>query len=89
MPTRSSKPRDVNALAFAILQEATGEAAPTKPESLRGKKADSQKGGLRGGKSRMDALTPEQRQELAKKAAAARWSKPAPDGNAGAGKVKG
>jgi hypothetical protein len=33
------------------------------------------KGGLKGGKSRMDSLTPEQRKALAKKAAAARWGK--------------
>jgi hypothetical protein len=31
------------------------------------------KGGTKGGKARMASLTPEQRQELAKKAAAARW----------------
>lgn len=33
------------------------------------------KGGKKGGKSRMASLTPEQRKELAKKGAAARWAK--------------
>ena len=31
------------------------------------------KGGRKGGKARMELLTPEQRKELAQKAAAARW----------------
>jgi hypothetical protein len=35
------------------------------------------KGGPKGGKSRMQQLTVEQRSELAKKAAAARWQKSA------------
>jgi hypothetical protein len=33
------------------------------------------KGGPAGGKARMASLTPKQRRELAKKAAAARWAK--------------
>lgn len=35
-----------------------------------------QRGGKKGGKARTDSMTPEQRKELAKKAAAARWVKP-------------
>jgi hypothetical protein len=35
------------------------------------------KGGPKGGKARMASLTPKQRKELAQKAAAARWGKPA------------
>ena len=34
------------------------------------------KGGLKGGKARMNSLTPEQRRKLAAKAAAARWNRP-------------
>jgi len=34
------------------------------------------KGGSRGGQARMATLTPEQRRELAQKAATARWGKP-------------
>lgn len=32
-------------------------------------------GGLKGGKARAEKLTPEQRKEIAKKAAQARWSR--------------
>lgn len=33
------------------------------------------RGGLKGGKARRDKLTPEQRSEIARKAAKARWAK--------------
>lgn len=36
------------------------------------------KGGPKGGKSRMAALTPEQRAELGRRGAEARWGKPKP-----------
>jgi hypothetical protein len=86
MPNQSSKGRkDLNQTAFSVVQQAIGESAPPK---LTGKKADSSKGGLKGGKTRMETLTPEERQELAKKAAAARWNKAAPAVEADAGKVK-
>jgi hypothetical protein len=38
------------------------------------KKYAGRLGGLKGGQARADSLTPEQRKEIAKKAAAARWS---------------
>lgn len=38
-------------------------------------KAASRKGGLRGGKARAAALSPERRSEIAKRAAEARWKK--------------
>ena len=91
MPTRSSRPPrlDMNQLAKRILDEATGEAEKTQPKTLTGKKADSSKGGLKGGRTRMGTLTPEQRSELAKQAAAARWGKDAPTvSSAGAVVVK-
>jgi hypothetical protein len=69
MKTKSTR-RDFTQVAFAIVQEATGEAPSTK---LTGKKAVGRKGGLKGGKARADKLTPEQRSEIAKKAAKARW----------------
>ena len=67
------KRRDFTQVAFAVAQIATGEAAD--PKELTGKKADSRKGGLKGGKARADKLTPEQRSEIAKKASAKRWAK--------------
>jgi hypothetical protein len=72
MKTKSTR-RDFTQVAFNIVQIATGEAEPT-PE-LTGKKADSRKGGLKGGKARADKLTPEERSEIAKKAAQKRWEK--------------
>lgn len=85
MSTKRTNPRkDFTQVAFGVVQQATGEAPPAK-KPLTGKKADSQKGGLRGGKSRMEALTAEQRKELAKKAAEARWGKAAPAVKTGAG----
>ena len=35
------------------------------------------KGGKKGGRTRMESLTPDERKQLAKKAAAARWKKAA------------
>lgn len=84
MVTRSSKKLDLSQLAKAIVEEATGEK-PKLEKLPQGKKADSRKGGLKGGKTRMDALSEEERKDLATKAAKARWEKTAPTGKAGAG----
>ena len=64
--------KDFSQIAFNVAQIATGEAP--KPQPLTGKKADSRKGGLAGGKARADKLTPEERSEIAKKAASKRWA---------------
>lgn len=71
MKTKSTSRRDFTQVAFAVAQIVTGDAP--KPEPLSGKKADSSKGGKIGGKTRAEALTPEQRSEIAKKAAKTRW----------------
>lgn len=71
MTKRTNPRRDFTQVALAVVQQATGEIEPT-PE-LSGKKLDSRKGGLKGGKARADKLTPEQRSEIAKKAAKTRW----------------
>ena len=79
MPTRSSKkrPRDINERAKLIVDIATG-AVEDKPED-EGKNpaavALGRLGGQKGGKARAAKLTPEQRREIAKKAAATRWRK--------------
>ena len=82
MPERSRKmkrPRDVNGLASDIVAEATsdepGESEPEKPEKNAAAVELGRRGGLKGGKARAKALTPEQRSEIARKAARARWSK--------------
>lgn len=57
MTTKTSKRKDFTQIAFNVVQIATGEAEP-EPE-LTGKKADSSKGGKKGGKARAEKLTPE------------------------------
>lgn len=63
------RPRDPNQLAKSIVALATGEAEDKKPL------ASARKGGIKGAKARMKALTPEQRSEIARVAASARWKK--------------
>jgi hypothetical protein len=78
VPNRSSKrPRDLNQLASSIVDAATGNE-PEHPEDTRNPAAVAlgKLGGLKGGKARAEKLTPEQRREIAKKAAATRWGKP-------------
>ena len=74
MPKRSRKPRDLNRLATAIVQEATGEA-PEEPPSDKNPHAVAlgRLGGQKGGAARAKKLTPEQRREIARRAAEARW----------------
>jgi hypothetical protein len=67
---------DIFQLARAIVEEATDEEkkeeAPTKNQAAV---ELGRLGGLKGGKARANKLTPEQRKEIARKAAKARWKK--------------
>ncbi len=67
--------KDFSQLAFDVVQQAIGEVVP---EPIDDKKKAAQesgrRGGLKGGTARAATLTPEQRSEIAKKAAAKRWS---------------
>jgi hypothetical protein len=83
MPRRSSKkPRDVNQLAKWIVDKATSD----EPEKDSDEPADDGKnpaavalgrlGGLKGGKARAAALTKKRRQQIARRAAKARWKRP-------------
>ena len=78
MPKRSSnkKSRDRNILASQIVEEATGKNS-LKPEASKNPAAVAlgRLGGLKGGKARAEKLTPEQRKEIAKRAAQARWKR--------------
>lgn len=77
MPKRSSiRPLDLNHLAKRIVNEATGEAPKTEPPPVKNQAAVElgRLGGKKGGAARAAKLTPEQRSEIAKKAAAKRWS---------------
>jgi hypothetical protein len=79
MDKRKKKESDFAINAFRVVQEATGqvEPEPQKPLSTEGKNpaavALGRLGGLKGGKARAAKMTPEQRKEIAKKAAQARW----------------
>lgn len=79
MPDRSRKrPRDLNALAASIVRDSTDEDKDDQPAD-DGKDpaavALGRRGGLKGGKARAAKLTAEQRSEIARKAAEARWGR--------------
>jgi len=75
MPKRSSKPRDLNAMAAAVVAQSTSDEP--EPDPYEGKDPAAvelgRKGGKKGGKARAEKLTAEQRAEIARKAAQARW----------------
>jgi hypothetical protein len=80
MPDQSSKkpkrPRDLNILAKTIVEIATeGEPAEKPSEKNPHAVALGRLGGQKGGKARAEKLTPEQRSEISRKAAKARWEK--------------
>ena len=69
---------DFAVTAFKVVREATEGKGP-ESEVIGGKNphamALGRLGGLKGGKARMEKLSPEQRTEIARKAAMARWGK--------------
>ncbi len=72
MLKRSSKketPKDINMLAARIVEGATTESEGKNLAAV----VLGRLGGLKGGRARAEKLTPEQRKEIAKKAAQARW----------------
>ena len=71
--TTPKRPRDPNQLAKFIVDVATGEADAT--AGLTRDAARSKAGGLKGGPARANALTAEQRSQIAATAAQARWKK--------------
>lgn len=75
--TKKKMPRDIAQISKKILDITTGE--DTSPSIDEGKNphavALGRLGGLKGGKARASKLTKEQRSEIAKKAAKARWKK--------------
>lgn len=76
--------KDFSQIAFDVVQRVTGEK-PKTPEPTARQEA-GRKGGLKGGKTRMDQLTAEQKRDLAMRGVAGR--KNAPAGEAGASQVK-
>ena len=71
--TRRKRPRDPVQLAKLIGDIATGQVEDKIKESKTTVRA--RKGGKKGGKARARVLTPEQRSEIARVAASARWKK--------------
>jgi len=70
MLEQMKRPRDVNQLAKMIVDLTTGDETETElsPRARAGKL-----GGLKGGKARAEALTPERRKQIASNAANKRW----------------
>ena len=74
---RPKRPRDPNQLAKLVVDLATGEADEADiPEP---KRADRRAFGRASGKARADALSAEQRREIARKAAQTPWPRPEPE----------
>ena len=80
MPKRSSRgkqgPEDVNEIAFRVTREATGEAPEEAPSGKNpAAVALGRLGGMKGGKARAAKLSADERSEIARRAAIARWGK--------------
>ena len=73
------RPTDLNQRAKSIVDIATSDTKDVENEAMKFKNphavALGKLGGLKGGKARASKLTPEQRSEIAKKAAKRRWKK--------------
>lgn len=73
MPEKPPKrPRDPAQLAKLMIDIASGEVTEDQPTA---KEVRARKAGTKGGPARAKALTQEQRSEIARTAAAARWKK--------------
>lgn len=70
-PQGQKRPGDVIGAAVMVARIATGEVESDVDET----KAHHREGGKKGGAARAATLTPEERSEIARKAAAARWRK--------------
>lgn len=66
------RPRDANQLAKLIVDIATGEASEAEATTFAQR---ASKAGIKGGPARAAKLSPEQRSEIARVAASARWKK--------------
>lgn len=73
-PRGEKRPADVIGAAIRVARIATGEEPETTTDD-DGKDKAAQALGRKGGKARAEAMTPERRAEIAKKAAAKRWDR--------------
>ena len=67
-PSGEKRPADVVGCAVTVMRIATGEQKETGY-----KQSGRREGGKAGGEARAGKLTPEQRSDIARKGAAARW----------------
>lgn len=71
---------DLNQLAKLVVDSSTGDAPrpepPARPSKNKAAVELGKLGGRKGGTARAAKLTPEQRRDIARKAARARWQKP-------------
>jgi hypothetical protein len=74
-PRGEKRPADVIGNAVRVMRIATGEAEEEYDTSDEGKDQAAAALGRKGGKARAEKMTPEQRAEAARKAAAKRWGK--------------
>jgi hypothetical protein len=70
-PKGEKRPADVIGNAVKVMRIATGEESDEAPND--GKNKAAQELGRKGGTARAKSMTPERREEIAKKAAAKRW----------------
>lgn len=79
MRKRSRKAKDVNQIAYSMVQAIANGEITAEMKTPDGKNpfavALGRKGGLKGGYARAASMTAKQRSESAKKAAQARWEK--------------
>lgn len=69
-------PRDPNQRAKLIVDMVLGEAEPEPAPAKDPERVErGRKGGAKGGKLRAERLSPERRSEIARQAAAARWTR--------------
>ncbi len=73
---RTPRPRDPVQLGKLMVDIATGQVPDAVDDGKDNAVSELGRiGGLRGGRARSEALTPERRAEIARKAAQARWQK--------------
>jgi hypothetical protein len=70
----AKRPRDLNELAKLVVDIASGEIEDSVSAAKRNPSPRGRAGGMRGGQSRAESLTSEERLRIARRAAAARWS---------------
>lgn len=70
---KNKRPVDVNQLAASVVAQATGETQTEATGSVAA--TAGRQGGLKGGKARAAKLSQQERSDIAKTAAKARWDK--------------